>query len=133
MFQLPFATSQAAANLAQRMRPPQLAKQHGHKLAPTGETPRVPLCLVLLDCFLEISARKQFQHLRENAAYFVHRLSLLRSNWFLLEPNPTYQGLSLSPLGTYVSYPLIWTAVNLEELIKVRGQEHNANHFHSRE
>src|SRR6516225_9562666 len=101
MFQLPFATSQAAANLAQRMRPPQLAKQHGHKLAPTGETPRVPLCLVLLDCFLEISARKQFQHLRENAAYFVHRLSLLRSNWFLLEPNPTYQGLSLSPLGTY--------------------------------
>src|SRR6516225_3746853 len=78
MFQLPFATSQAAANLAQRMRPPQLAKQHGHKLAPTGETPRVPLCLVLLDCFLEISARKQFQHLRENAAYFVHRCKGLK-------------------------------------------------------
>src|SRR6266581_4737660 len=83
------------------MRPPQLAKQHGHELAPTGETPRMPLCLVVLDCFLEISARKQLQHLRENAAYFVHRLSLLRLNWFLLEPNPTYQGLSLSSLGTY--------------------------------
>jgi len=55
----------------------QLAKQHGHELAPTGEAPRVPFGLVLFHCLLEIAARKQFQHLRENAAYFVHRLSLL--------------------------------------------------------
>jgi len=82
------------------MRPSQLAKQHGQELAPTGETPRVPLGFVLLDGLLEIAARKQLQHLRKNAAYFVHRLSLLRLNWFLLEPNPAYQGLSLSPATT---------------------------------
>src|ERR1039458_9665952 len=86
MLQLPLATRQAAANLAQRMRLSQLAKQHGHELAPTGETPRVPFSLVLLDRLFEIPAREQLQHLRENAAYFVHRLSLLRLNWFF--PNP---------------------------------------------
>src|ERR1022692_3937398 len=42
--------------------------------------------LVLLDRLFEIPAREQLQHLRENAAYFVHRLSLLRLNWFF--PNP---------------------------------------------
>jgi hypothetical protein len=52
------------------MRPSHLAKQHGDELAPTGETPRVPFGLVLLDRILEPSARKQLQHLRENAAYF---------------------------------------------------------------
>ena len=66
MLQLPLATRQAAANLAQRMRLSQLAKQHG--LAPTGETPRVPFSLVLLDRLFEIPAREQLQHLRENAA-----------------------------------------------------------------
>jgi hypothetical protein len=64
------------------MRPSQLAKQHRHELAPTRETPRVPLGLVLLDRSFEIPAREKLQHLRENAAYFVHRLSLLRLNWF---------------------------------------------------
>src|ERR1039458_10297645 len=100
MLQLPLATRQAAANLAQRMRLSQLAKQHGSELAPTGETPRVPFSLVLLDRLFEIPAREQLQHLRENAAYFVHRLSLLRLNWFLVEPNPAYQGLNLSPAAT---------------------------------
>src|SRR5207244_11649432 len=100
MPQLSLAARQTAANLAQRMRASQLAKQHGHELAPTGETPRVPLGLVLLDRLLELPARKQLQHLRENAAYFVHRLSLLRLNWFLVEPNSAYQGLSLSPVAT---------------------------------
>jgi hypothetical protein len=52
------------------MRPSQLAKQHGQELAPTGETARVPLGLVLLDRLFEIPTRKQLQHLRENAAYF---------------------------------------------------------------
>src|ERR1035441_11117763 len=98
------------------MRAPQLAKQHGHELAPTRETPCVPLGFVLLDRLLEIPAREQLQHLRENAAYFVHRLSLLRLNSFLLEPNPAYQELSLSPTDalpplTRSVSPLIWTAV----------------------
>jgi hypothetical protein len=52
------------------MRPSQLAEQHGHELAPTRETPRVPLGLVLLDRLLEFPAREKLQHLRENAAYF---------------------------------------------------------------
>jgi hypothetical protein len=38
------------------MRASQLAKQHGQELAPTGETPRVPLGFVLLDGLLEIPA-----------------------------------------------------------------------------
>src|ERR1035438_3291877 len=71
------ATRQAATNLAQRMRLSQLAKQHGHELAPTGETPRVPFSLVLLDRLFEIPAREQLQHLRENAAYFVQMLHTL--------------------------------------------------------
>src|SRR5205807_3648201 len=86
VLQLSLAARQAAANLTQRMRPSQLAKQHGHELAPTRETPRVAFGLVLLDRLLEIPTRKQLQHLRENAAYFVHRLSLLRLNWFLRNP-----------------------------------------------
>src|SRR5207253_9952957 len=85
-----------AANLTQRMRPSQLAKQPRHELSPTRETPHVAFSLVLLDRLLEIPAREQLQHLRENAAYFVHRLSLLRLNWFLSEPTPAYQELSLS-------------------------------------
>jgi len=70
MLQVAFATRKTPTNLAQGMRPSHLAKQHGDELAPTGETPRVPFGLVLLDRILEPSARKQLQHLRENAAYF---------------------------------------------------------------
>ena len=58
MLQLPFATCQAATNLAQGMRPPQLAKQHRQELPPTGETPRVPLGFVFLDGLLELPARE---------------------------------------------------------------------------
>jgi hypothetical protein len=70
MLQLPFATRQTAANLAQGMRPSHLAKQHRHELSPTAETPRVSFGFVLLHRLLESSARKQLQHLRENAADF---------------------------------------------------------------
>src|SRR5712692_3748423 len=103
------------------MRPSQLAKQHGHELAPTRETPRVPLGLVLLDSLLEIPARKQLQHLRENAAYFVHRLSLLGLDWFLsgTQSQPIRSSAShrptLSALNCSVS-PLIRTAVKLTTL-----------------
>src|SRR5260370_21352840 len=106
------------------MRASQLAKQHGHKLAPTGEAPRVPLGLVLLDRLLEIPARKKLQHLRKNAAYFVHRLSLLRLNWFL-KPNPAYQELSLliASLPYAFHHPvisLIWTAVSETAMSSVK-------------
>jgi hypothetical protein len=116
MLQLSLATGQAAANLAQRMRPSQLAKQHRHELAPTGETPRVPFRLVLLDRLFEISAQKQLQHLRENAAYFMHRSSLLRLNWFLSGTQPSVSGGSTSQRSDTLRLrppvsPLIWTAV----------------------
>jgi len=112
VFQLPLATRQPTANVTQRMRASQLAKQRRHELAPTREAPRVPLGFVLLHRLLEISALEKLQHLRENAAYFVHRLSLLRLFWFFLEPNPAYQELRLSSGGASpFSYPLIWTAV----------------------
>jgi hypothetical protein len=58
MLQLPFATRQTAANLAQRMRPSHLAKQHRHELSPTGETPRVSFGFVLLHRLFEPPARK---------------------------------------------------------------------------
>src|ERR1035441_5681027 len=70
MLQLPLAARQSTSDLAPRMRPAQLAKQHRHELTPTGETSRVPLGLVLLHRLFEFPARKQFQHLREHAAYF---------------------------------------------------------------
>src|SRR5258708_4941631 len=117
MLQLPLAARQSAANLAQRMGAPQLAEQHGHKLAPTREPPSVPLGFVLLDRLLEIPARKQLQHLRENAAYFVHRLSLLKLNWFLPGTQSSVSGAQpLIGNGTLRFRPslssLIWTAMN---------------------
>ena len=59
MLQLPFATRQPTANLAQGMRPAQLAKQQGHELASAREAPRVRFGLVLLHRPLEIPAREQ--------------------------------------------------------------------------
>jgi hypothetical protein len=52
------------------MRPSYLAKQHRYELSPTAETPRVSFGFVLLHRLLKSPARKQFQYLRENAAYF---------------------------------------------------------------
>src|SRR5437660_12707985 len=108
------------------MRPPQLAKQQGHELAPTRELPRVPLGLVLLARLLEIPARKQLQHLRENAAYFVHRLSLLRLNWFLSGTQSSVSGAQpLTGYGTLRFRPavsaLIWTAMNTHPLFPYSG------------
>jgi hypothetical protein len=58
MLQLSLATGQPAANLAQRMRPSYLAKQHGHELPPTSEPTRVPLGFVMLHRTPEFPARK---------------------------------------------------------------------------
>src|SRR5216684_1195344 len=98
------------------MRASQLAKQHGHKLAPTGEAPRVPLGLVLLDRLFEIPARKKLQHLRKNAAYFVHRLSLLRLYWFFRNPIQPIRGSAFHSHSRFPSPPrgitqLFWTAM----------------------
>ena len=90
MLQLPLTAGQAAANLAQGMRPSQLAKQHRHELTPTGEAPRVPLGFVLLDRLFEIATRKQLQDLRENAAY-LHYVESPAVDLVLAEPNPAYQ------------------------------------------
>src|SRR6266852_228676 len=100
------------------MRASQLAKQHGHKLAPTGEAPRVPLGLVLLDRLFEIPARKKLQHLRKNAAYFVHRLSLLRLYWFFRNPIQPIRGSAFHSHSRFPGPPrgitqLFWTAMIL--------------------
>src|SRR5664280_272879 len=115
MLQLPLTARQSTTDLAQRMRPAQLAKQHRHELTPTGETSRVPLGLVLLHRLFEFPARKQFQHLRENAAYF-HKAESPVVELVLPEPNPTLSGTQpltgrRSPLRPAVSPP-IWTAMD---------------------
>jgi hypothetical protein len=61
MAQLALARGQAAANLAQRMRLPELAEQHGDELAPTSEAARVPLGAVLAHQLFELEARKQLE------------------------------------------------------------------------
>src|SRR4029077_18273249 len=70
--QLAFAGGEAAANLAQRLRPPQVTEQHGHELSPATEAAGVALGPVLDDGLLELEARKQLQHLAENAGYSYH-------------------------------------------------------------
>jgi len=72
MPQLAFAGRQPAANLAQRLRPAQMTEQHGHELAPPGETTGVALGPVLDDSPFELGAGKQLQHLAENAGYSYH-------------------------------------------------------------
>src|ERR1035441_3234641 len=121
MLQMPLAARQTATNLAQRVRASQLAKQHGHELAPTRETPCVAFGLVLLDGLLEIPTRKQLQHLRENAAYFVHRLSLLielvlRGTQSSLSGAQPLVGRAPLAFQRAVS-PLIWNGFRSEEHI----------------
>src|ERR1022692_1932356 len=77
------------------------------------------LGLVLLHRLFEFPARKQFQHLRENAAYF-HKAESPVVELVLPEPNPTLSGTQpltgrRSPLRPAVS-PLIWTAMIGDEL-----------------
>src|SRR5437870_5364639 len=70
--QLAFAGGQPAANLAQRLRPSQVAEQHGHELSPATEPAGMTLGPVLGDRLLELVAGKQLQHLTENAGYSNH-------------------------------------------------------------
>ena len=70
--QLAFAGGQSAADLAQRLRPPQVTEQHGHKLAPATEPAGVTLGPVLGNGLFKLVAGKQLQHLTENAGYSYH-------------------------------------------------------------
>jgi len=63
--QLTFAGSHSAENLAQGLRPSQVAEQHGHELAPTTEPAGMTLGPVLGDRLLELVAGKQLQRLTE--------------------------------------------------------------------
>jgi hypothetical protein len=49
-----------------------VAKQHGHELAPAGETAGMALRPVLGHNPLKLVAGKQLQHLAENAGYSCH-------------------------------------------------------------
>lgn len=70
--QLTLAGGQAPADLPQRMGPPQLAEQHGHTLAPTGEAAGVALGLGLPHQALEFPAGEQLQELAEDATDLAH-------------------------------------------------------------
>jgi hypothetical protein len=83
--------SQAAANFAERLCVPELAEQHGHELAPAGETPSVPPGFVLPYCRFEFQTGKKLQNLQEYAAYTASP----NRDWFFAEtPISTYQRLS---------------------------------------
>lgn len=67
-----FATAQPVADLAQRLRPTQLAKQHGYKLPPTCKSPSMALRPQLFDSIVKLQAWKKLEKLTENAAKSVH-------------------------------------------------------------
>src|SRR6202042_467597 len=50
----------------------QMAEQHGYELAPARKSASVPFGTVLDDGPFKLSARKQLQHLAENAGYSCH-------------------------------------------------------------
>ena len=77
MSQLSFDRHETVADLPQRFGLTQLAKQHGHKLAPTTETPRVALGFVFLHGFLEFHSWEQLEQLGKNAAYSIQGGRLL--------------------------------------------------------
>src|SRR5260370_12369949 len=71
MAPLAFAGGQHDADLAQRLRLPELAKQHGNELTPTGETTGVTFGGMLLHRAFKIMAGKELEKLRENGAYSI--------------------------------------------------------------
>src|SRR5581483_4079628 len=70
--QFAFAGGQATANLAQRLRPAQVAEQHGHKLPPAGKSAGMTLGPMLDNGPFKLVPGKQLQHLAENAGYSYH-------------------------------------------------------------
>jgi hypothetical protein len=72
-----------------------MTEHHGHELSPATEAAGMALGPVLDDGLLELKARKQLQHLAENAGYSYHGgggppydLSLLNTNRSRLLPPP---------------------------------------------
>ena len=61
MCELAFAACQAAANLAQRVRAPQLAEDHRHELPPARESARMPLGLGRDHGLLKVDPRKELE------------------------------------------------------------------------
>jgi hypothetical protein len=59
MFEFAFATSEPSGNLSERMSPSQLTEEHGHKLAPTGESFGITFCLGHFNQMLKLQTRKQ--------------------------------------------------------------------------
>ena len=65
---LAFTALQSAADLAQRVRPPQLAEHHRYKLAPTAQSLRRALRTRISDQFLEFQPWNELEYLAEHAA-----------------------------------------------------------------
>ena len=66
--ELPLAAGQPPADLPERLRPAQLAEEHGDELPPAGEAPGVALGLRVLDRPLELEAREELvEDLAEHA------------------------------------------------------------------
>src|SRR5437588_1697066 len=84
MLQLAFTGSQSVGDLAQRVSLAQLAEHHRHALAPTAETAAMPFGVMLLDGIHEGGLGNQAQHLREDAAYFIQRGTLLLWSLFCI-------------------------------------------------
>jgi len=70
---LPSQLAKAAADLAQRMRAPELREQHRDELVPAREPARVPLGPSGGHGLLKLGARKKLEQLIENAAESCHR------------------------------------------------------------
>jgi hypothetical protein len=63
MSQFSFRSRQAPANLAQRLGVPQMAKEHGDKLAPTSKAPRVPFSVMPAGGRFKFQTWNQLQNL----------------------------------------------------------------------
>ena len=75
--QAAFTAGEPAADLAQRLRAPQLAEQHRHELPPTRKAARMALSAGGTDDALELVTGKELEQLIEDAAESEHGAALL--------------------------------------------------------
>jgi len=66
----------------------QLANQHGHELAPSGETRACRSAWCSFTAFSKSPREKSFNTCEKMLHTLFMGLSLLALNWFLVEPNP---------------------------------------------
>jgi hypothetical protein len=76
MYQFSLAASQASGNLPEGVGAAQLAKEHGHKLAPAGKSSAMSFGFALLYGLDKFGFRKKLQKLAEYATKPIHRSSL---------------------------------------------------------